>query len=673
MQLESLPRIPYCVSRRGYDHIYIAPFLSLRSDYFSRSLARTGVIEMGAIIRGCGFLFVLWAPMLTLAVAQDSEVIPHQVFTPREGLPGDYVNSMAQTADGLLWIGTSSGLAYFDGLRFRELTFPESVGRVGVTSLALAADNSLWVTTSRHGVWQVSGNLRLRKIAALGDESIQTVLTAGSTTYFLQYKHVWALDGPSGPAHKLSYSYEITTPAIARASYDGAGTGPATAIVAPDGRIVILDGVLGPRVFDPGGTSVVGPEHRGAWTSIDVDAKGRLWALDYDRGLFSLDENLHPELVYASSGNHHLLIEGGIAYIAARSGVNRFDIAAGRQLESLDRSVGLRTSDARLSFVDQEGSLWISTRSHLIYIPKSRVRHVKYGQDERLLNVEIMAPAFDGGLWASSYGGGITRLAPTPLMEKPFESNLWTSVTASPDGQLFAIGNHGVARLQQGRWQPVLPVPDAVRGVAGAGETVYLWKGYGAFRYSLRDGARIELYSWPVDERSYHAIGATPDGGVVIRAHALVLRAVVDESTSTVRLDTLGRLEGAERLGGRYLIQDHTGAVWIGFWDQGLVRMSGGVVKTVLPSVNVQQLSLSGDSLLLASTMTGLYAFDVSTRRLMFSLHQDDGLISNATTGAAFLDGVLFVAHATGVSKTALRTARAATGNSTTRSSHAGR
>src|ERR1035441_2159874 len=39
-----------------------------------------------------------------------------------EGLPNNYVRAIVQTPDGYLWVGTSAGLARFDGLRFTAFT-----------------------------------------------------------------------------------------------------------------------------------------------------------------------------------------------------------------------------------------------------------------------------------------------------------------------------------------------------------------------------------------------------------------------------------------------------------------------------------------------------------------------------------------------------------------------
>ena len=41
-----------------------------------------------------------------------------RVWQSADGLPEDFAQSLAQTPDGYLWIGTSGGLVRFDGVRF---------------------------------------------------------------------------------------------------------------------------------------------------------------------------------------------------------------------------------------------------------------------------------------------------------------------------------------------------------------------------------------------------------------------------------------------------------------------------------------------------------------------------------------------------------------------------
>src|SRR5215467_8141366 len=69
------------------------------------------------------FFFVLLAgALLTLCPcawgldpALDVSQYAHTAWKVREGFTKDQVNSIAQTPDGYLWLGTESGLVRFDG------------------------------------------------------------------------------------------------------------------------------------------------------------------------------------------------------------------------------------------------------------------------------------------------------------------------------------------------------------------------------------------------------------------------------------------------------------------------------------------------------------------------------------------------------------------------------
>ena len=44
------------------------------------------------------------------------------------GLPQNSVNTILQTRDGYLWLGTQEGLVRFDGVHFRDLRHPQHRG-----------------------------------------------------------------------------------------------------------------------------------------------------------------------------------------------------------------------------------------------------------------------------------------------------------------------------------------------------------------------------------------------------------------------------------------------------------------------------------------------------------------------------------------------------------------
>ena len=105
-----------------------------------------------------GFLIGLLAiPMSLPAVALDSKQADngfyHTSWTAKDGLPGS-VLSLAQTRDGFLWIGGTSGLFRFDGLTIERYTpqdgalFHDAV----IKALSPSPDGGLWIGYSQGGL-----------------------------------------------------------------------------------------------------------------------------------------------------------------------------------------------------------------------------------------------------------------------------------------------------------------------------------------------------------------------------------------------------------------------------------------------------------------------------------------------------------------------------------------
>uniref|UniRef100_Q024A3 Histidine kinase n=1 Tax=Solibacter usitatus (strain Ellin6076) TaxID=234267 RepID=Q024A3_SOLUE len=77
-----------------------------------------------------------------------------RTWRTQDGLPENQIRAIAQTPDGYLWIGTSSGLARFDGARFvvfARFNTP-SMTDDNIRAFAVAADGSLWVATDGGGL-----------------------------------------------------------------------------------------------------------------------------------------------------------------------------------------------------------------------------------------------------------------------------------------------------------------------------------------------------------------------------------------------------------------------------------------------------------------------------------------------------------------------------------------
>ncbi|MBE2280324.1 MAG: hypothetical protein IAE91_08030 [Ignavibacteriaceae bacterium] len=70
-----------------------------------------------------------------------------RVFTVENGLPGNTVTAITQTAEGFMWIGTKNGLAKFDGLNFTHFSTRNTPSFTSdiINCLYTDNDNTLWI------------------------------------------------------------------------------------------------------------------------------------------------------------------------------------------------------------------------------------------------------------------------------------------------------------------------------------------------------------------------------------------------------------------------------------------------------------------------------------------------------------------------------------------------
>src|SRR5688572_17377799 len=74
----------------------------------------------------------------------------HQVWTTENGLPQNTVQTIVQTQDGYLWIGTQEGLVRFDGLNFTVFDKENTPAFKSNDIRFLQQDRNgrLWISTS---------------------------------------------------------------------------------------------------------------------------------------------------------------------------------------------------------------------------------------------------------------------------------------------------------------------------------------------------------------------------------------------------------------------------------------------------------------------------------------------------------------------------------------------
>jgi ligand-binding sensor domain-containing protein len=85
-------------------------------------------------------------PAVALDPNQTLQQFDHTSWTIHSGAPSG-INALAQTTDGYLWLGTTSGLYRFDGVSFELYQPPrrERLPDASIQSLYATREDGLWI------------------------------------------------------------------------------------------------------------------------------------------------------------------------------------------------------------------------------------------------------------------------------------------------------------------------------------------------------------------------------------------------------------------------------------------------------------------------------------------------------------------------------------------------
>src|SRR5215467_158817 len=88
---------------------------------------------------------------LGLNPSLDMTQYAHRAWRVSDGFAKGFINAIAQTPDGYLWLGTDFGLLRFDGVRTVEWVPPEGQQLPSNTILRMLVtrDGTLWIGTNK--------------------------------------------------------------------------------------------------------------------------------------------------------------------------------------------------------------------------------------------------------------------------------------------------------------------------------------------------------------------------------------------------------------------------------------------------------------------------------------------------------------------------------------------
>jgi signal transduction histidine kinase/ligand-binding sensor domain-containing protein len=523
----------------------------------------------------------------------------HLSWTLRSGTLKGYPKSLAQTADGYLWLGTDFGVVRFDGVQFvpwnpsdgllpattivkllgtrdgslwigtvkglarwkdRVLTrFPELEGRY-VTALVEGRDGAVWVGTNA-GV--TSGEAaRLCTITASStkcqtEESLgrfvislyrdaRDVLWVGSATGLWRWQ----------PGERTQHRLPALFPEITSIGEDGDGA----IIVAANREIRRLHGQAFANLELPGAVRPLKA------TALWRDQTGGLWIGTQDQGLIHVrgervDRFRHGDGLSGDFVNSIFEDAEGNIWVATLTGLDRFRPIV---VASMSTRQGLSADTVLSVLATRDSSVWLGTVAGLNRWKDGQVtRHAIPDAPPR----EGVASLFEdsvGRVWVSSPRGLVY-----------FERGGSTAVKVAPKGYVYDMtedraGNlwvsdqeHGLLRIRGGRHVETLAWRTLGNGPARALATDPddgLWLGFDDGIAHFADGRVRARYSTaegiakgPVRHLRFAADGS--------------LWAATDDGLSRVQqgrpIVTLRAANGLPCDGVRWSIEDNAGAVWI--------------------------------------------------------------------------------------------------------------
>lgn len=469
------------------------------------------------------------------------------------GLPHGSINSMARTADGYLWLGASSGLVRFDGLRF-VLYAPKEIpemGADGIVGVVVDSVGELWAA-DRGGtiIHRVGNQFNTFKIQLpRGTSAIQTFARETNGT-------VWLADD-----HNV-FRYR---PAQRKAETVNQG----------------LPADLAYRQ----GQSTVGSDMR-----IVCDSKGRIWASaarqvyiweserwQSPRGIEAIRWPVHAfcesrdgGMWIGTIGSYPMLDRGTRVYkflngkVECELGPYPWDQSSIRT-----RVVAIRE--------DSQGRVWIGTHGAGVYFWSDETGWQRLCSDGPLAQLFIgtMEVGSEQSLWIATQPSGLHRVKERVVETYRLPATADTSISTAHvarDGTVW-VGTYdaGVFQLRDGHFiQRTNGLLNLQVGVIFEDSRTNLWVG-------TWDG----LHRW--DGKAFLAITNPPQLTSVVRAMAEDANGDLWITTNeglVRRRDSVTKVfweeEGIDHLYLHAVTTDPDGRAWLAVTDRGLYRQNGG-------------------------------------------------------------------------------------------------
>jgi ligand-binding sensor domain-containing protein len=553
------------------------------------------------IFHGCAALAFMIAGLAMGAPDDYSS----RVWQTDEGLPNNRVLAIAQTTDGFLWVGTSDGLARFDGVEFKTFNAANTpqLRSSAITALSPGADDSLWIGTKAGGlVWLhrshfsqftsrdglVGNNVRV--LASNRDTSVWIGTTQGLSRYY------------QGKFQTFTSREHLLSDVVTALCPDQEGV---MWVATSKGLNQIRD-----RIVET--PTVTGDFASNPVRSLWFDGENRLWIgtehglLCYDSGTlrtYTTREGLSENFVTAIRGDSRTNL-----WVGTSSGLSHF---LPDRFQAMLNGNGIPYDQVNTLFEDTRGDIWVGSREGLIRLTRKPFSVLTRREGLSYNNLTSVLEDRRHQLWVGTWGAGLDKITAQGVEVYGRTNHLssdWIKALAeSHDGSIWAgaDNNGGLFRISDGQ----------------------------VIHYGIRDGLVDTTISVLHEDRESNLWIGTRLG--------LCRRSQGNFTTET----------NAQNRPIWAICEDSHGTLWFG-GDAGLFRRRNGAIENLVAGGDFPAKSVSAlyadaeDNVWVGSRAEGLiYCHGESRDR--FGVQ--DGLYSNEVLGIAEDHGWLWMTSTKGV------------------------
>ena len=354
-----------------------------------------------------GLVFFYSFDLYALDWLDHQEKYIQRIWTVESGLPQNTIQTIIQTHDGYLWMGTPSGLARFDGVRFTVFTKQNTPVLKNDNILALYEDTNqiLWIGTDGGGLYSYQNKVwrHFSRKEGLSNDHIKAIVADWRGNLWI---------GTEYGLNRLS-NEDIKVFTIDDGLLDNIIT---VLNIDNNGHLLVgtLQGGLARinresvQIFDQ--KDGLGSQ---AISSIHIDSRG-ITHIGTFNGIYLLDQS--SDFFTELPGTYHIpissMVETEWGFIWAGTMVEGLFQFGKSGTKSRENIIALPDDYVRCMIRDREGHIWIGTdTAGLIQIKLREVQAITRDQGLPENGVSTLIEDRDGNLWIGLRNRGIYKIS----------------------------------------------------------------------------------------------------------------------------------------------------------------------------------------------------------------------------------------------------------------------